>query len=158
MKSHKVIIKSVIVILLFGYGSIARSKIPEHTADYVLVEAEKNLNKEVFVNVLYVSPSKYTRIVEGVTWFSALTGSTVWQNGYYNYTYNGYIEVAVDTATAKEFFKKFGDSYDGKTAAKPLRGIYRILNWNSSADITSDKLVRGGEYFIDYTTKGQFKK
>jgi translation initiation factor 2 alpha subunit (eIF-2alpha) len=146
------------MILLFGHGSIASSKIPEHTADYILVEAEKNLNKEVSVNVLYVSPSRYRQIVEGVTWFSASTGSTVWKNGYYNYTYNGYIEVAVDSATAKEFFKKFGDSYNEKKAAKPLKGIYKILNWNSDTDITSDKLVQNGEYFIDYTTKGQFKK
>lgn len=143
------------------------------TADYISSDPANFLNQDINLNVVCVKPLNCASPVPNVVWFVAKTAGTCKPRNrtpscMYNYSDNtgasgtivpvdlkvwfapdgGSIAVAVDASNAGMFCNTYGlkinERNDGYVIMKTLNGTFRAGGPNSG-------------YFVDCTTKGQFK-
>ena len=136
----------------------------KETANVLYADPYGHLDQTVMVRVITVHPEHFESKVRDVVWFRARTGILESQSGHYHIKAGGEIVVAVDSDGGAEFYRTFGDERpgraDGFIQPHPLSGIFRAWDRLLKAD-PNERLVShvsgNGAYFIDCTSKNQFK-
>ena len=135
------------------------------TADFLLAEPSGHMDKVVQLQVSHVKTVGYESQVNNVTWFYARTGYNG-QGSYRHFKFEsgGQMRVAVDADNSASFFQSYGTERrrsDGYVSTRVLTGIFRAADKSLKLDTNSEVtnyISNSGLYFLDCTTKGQFKK
>ena len=126
-------------------------------ADTLFADPFANLDKSAQLQVAVAKPLTRQFQVADVLWFDARTGYSgpSPSGGHYRFFPGGSITVAVDASNSAIFFRTYGTETrrsDGYVSTHLLSGIFRDAIAAGVEKVTGNKA-----YFLDSTTKGQFK-
>jgi hypothetical protein len=129
----------LITVALLAAGSIANAK-SKRTADFLRIAPQEHADKEVTVDVSMVKPIHWKSPLEDVAFFHALTIDRTEDKG------GGTILVAVPTADAEKFAKKYGMNFDGRNDKDKLTGTFLLVSGKGQSGLwvidTTGKLAQ----------------
>lgn len=129
----------ITVVALLAAVSFANAE-SKRTADFLRLAPQTHENKEVTVDVSMVKPVHWKSPLEDVSFFHALTiDRTVHKGG-------GTILVAVPTADAEKFAKKYGTNFEGRNDMDKLTGTFILVSGKGASGLwlidTTGKLAQ----------------
>jgi len=154
-----------IAIVILSVASAVSKASEKNTADFLYADPYGNLDQSVVVKVVSVHPEHHESEIRDVVWFRAFTGTKEIQGGQLRLKPGGEILVAVDSTSSASFFQAYGDGHPGRPEAfQPthnltgtFRAFDRLLKEEANKRRVDHVEINNGAYFIDCTTKDQFK-
>lgn len=99
------------------------------TADFLRINPQNHLDKEVTVDVSMVKPVHWKSPLPDVAFFHALTIDRTEDKA------GGSILVAVDAAEAGKFAKKYGTNFEGRNDKDKLTGSFILVSGNGASGL-----------------------
>jgi hypothetical protein len=153
-----------LLVVLSAIAAAANAS-ERNTVDLLYADPYGHLDQSVVVKVVSVHPEHHESEIRDVVWFRAFTGTKEIQGGQLRLKPGGEILVAVDSTSSASFFQAYGDGHPGRPEAfQPthnltgtFRAFDRLLKEEANKRRVDHVEINNGAYFIDCTTKDQFK-